>query len=110
MITFGKFRVVDLGDLTWNKEEALVCPTNKIGEAQVFIVSHHGLDSSNSPALVNAIHPKVALMDNGEKEGRHCRRPSTRLKSRRESWISGNHTIRPQAAKSIMRPTGLLRI
>ena len=69
VITYGKFRVVDLGDLTWNKEEALVCPVNKIGEAQVFIVSHHGLDISNSPALVNAIHPKVALMDNGEKKG-----------------------------------------
>ena len=69
MVTFGRFRLVDLGDLTWNKEQNLVCPVNKIGEAQVFIVSHHGLNISNSAALVNAIHPQVALMDNGEKKG-----------------------------------------
>jgi beta-lactamase superfamily II metal-dependent hydrolase len=69
VVTFGRFRLVDLGDLTWNKEQNLVCPVNKIGEAQVFIVSHHGLNISNSAALVNAIHPQVALMDNGEKKG-----------------------------------------
>jgi len=69
VIVFGRFRAIDLGDLTWNKEERLVCPVNELGEAQVFIVSHHGLNISNSPALVDAIHPKVALMDNGEKKG-----------------------------------------
>lgn len=33
VINFGKFRVVDLGDLTWNKELELVCPSNKLGKA-----------------------------------------------------------------------------
>jgi competence protein ComEC len=68
-IVFGKFRAVDLGDLTWNKEHDLMCPNNKIGEADVYIVSHHGQDISGSPALVDAVHPKVAIMDNGEKKG-----------------------------------------
>jgi competence protein ComEC len=66
---FGSFRLVDLGDLTWNKEKALVCPVNRLGKASVFVVSHHGLDLSNSPALVDALAPKVAVMDNGAKKG-----------------------------------------
>jgi len=68
-IVFGRFRAVDLGDLTWNKEHDLMCPNNKIGEADVYIVSHHGQDISGSAALVHAVHPKVAIMDNGEKKG-----------------------------------------
>lgn len=67
--TFGKFRMVDLGDLTWNKEKELMCPVNKLGKVDVFIVSHHGVDISNSPALVKAIAPRVAIMDNGAKKG-----------------------------------------
>jgi competence protein ComEC len=69
VITLGKFRVVDLGDLTWNKEQDLMCPTNKVGQADVYIVSHHGQDISGSAALVHALHPKVAIMDNGENKG-----------------------------------------
>ena len=51
VIGFGKFRVVDLGDLTWNKEHDLMCPNNKIGQTDVYIVSHHGQDISGSPVL-----------------------------------------------------------
>lgn len=69
VITYGKFRVVDLGDLTWQKELELVCPDNKLGKADLFVVSHHGLALSNSPALVHALEPKVAVMDNGAKKG-----------------------------------------
>lgn len=66
---FRSFRLVDLGDLTWNKEKALMCPVNRIGKADVFVVSHHGLNWSNSPALVDALGAKVAVMDNGAKKG-----------------------------------------
>ncbi len=69
VITFGNLRIVDLGDLTWNKELELVCPTNKLGHADIFIVSHHGLDLSNDPALVHALAPRVAIMDNGARKG-----------------------------------------
>lgn len=69
VITFGKLRIIDLGDLTWNKEVQLVCPDNKIGKADIFVVSHHGLDQSNSPALVHAIQARVAVMDNAANKG-----------------------------------------
>jgi hypothetical protein len=69
VITFGKLRILDLGDLTWNKERGLMCPVNKLGKVDVYIVSHHGLVNSGSPALVNAIAPRVAIMDNGPHKG-----------------------------------------
>jgi competence protein ComEC len=69
LITFGKLRIVDLGDLTWNKELELMCPDNKLGHADILVVSHHGLDWSNSPALVDALAPRVAIMDNGARKG-----------------------------------------
>jgi beta-lactamase superfamily II metal-dependent hydrolase len=69
LITYGKFRVVDLGDLIKEKELQLVCPNNLIGTEDLFVVSHHGFDQSNSKSLVDAIHPRVAIMDNGARKG-----------------------------------------
>lgn len=69
IITFGKLRIADLGDLTWAKERLLMCPVNKLGKVDIYIVSHHGFDRSSSPALVDAIAPRVAIMDNGGTKG-----------------------------------------
>ena len=69
VIQFGKLRIVDLGDLTWNKELELMCPNNRLGKADIYIASHHGIDQSNSPALVHALQPRVAIIDNGVKKG-----------------------------------------
>lgn len=69
LITFGKLRILDLGDLTWDKEMQLMCPVNKLGHVNILVVSHHGLYQSSSPALVDAIHPQIAVMDNGAKKG-----------------------------------------
>ncbi len=69
IITFGKLRIADLGDLTWAKERLLVCPVDKLGSVDVYIVSHHGMDRSSSPALVDALAPRVAIMDNGGHKG-----------------------------------------
>ena len=69
LITFGKLRILDLGDLTRDKEMQLVCPVNKLGQIDIYIVSHHGWYQSNSPAFVNGIAPRVDIMDNGAKKG-----------------------------------------
>jgi len=69
LITFGKFRALDLGDLLWNNELDLMCPNNPIGTIDLYMVSHHGLDQSGSPALVHALQPRVAIMQNGQRKG-----------------------------------------
>jgi competence protein ComEC len=68
-IIFGKLRILDLGDLTWDKEMQLMCPNNSLGHVDILIVSHHGWYQSSSPALVDAVHARVAIMDNGAKKG-----------------------------------------
>ena len=69
LITFGKFRMVDFGDLTWNKELGLVCPDNKLGTVDVYLSTHHGLNESNAPAMVDALKPRVAITNNGDTKG-----------------------------------------
>lgn len=69
VLTFGKLRILDLGDLTSDKEAQLVCPVNKLGQVDIFVVSHHGSVSSNSREFLNSIAPRVAIMDNGAAKG-----------------------------------------
>ncbi len=68
-ITFGNLKILDLGDLTWDKEMQLMCPMSKLGKVAIYIVSHHGSPNSGSPALVHGVEPRVAIMDNGAKKG-----------------------------------------
>jgi competence protein ComEC len=65
LVTYGKFRFLDLGDLTKAKEIAMVCPNNPIPPIDLYLVTHHGFNLSNSRAIVDAIHPRVAIMNNG---------------------------------------------
>jgi competence protein ComEC len=68
-IEFGKLKLLDLGDLTWDKERELMCPIDKLGPINIYIVSHHGWEQSSSPALIDEIRARVAIMDNGAKKG-----------------------------------------
>jgi beta-lactamase superfamily II metal-dependent hydrolase len=69
IVTFGRFRVAHLGDLTWNKEFDLMCPNNRVGTVDVWIVSHHGQPISNSEVLAHALRPRVAVLNNGTRKG-----------------------------------------
>jgi competence protein ComEC len=69
LLTYGSFSFLDLGDLTKRKEIELVCPVNRVGTVDLYLMNHHGLDQSNSRAFVGAIHPRVAIMDNGARKG-----------------------------------------
>ena len=69
LINFEKLKILDLGDLTKDKEMELVCPRNKLGMIDIYVVSHHGWYQSNSAPFLNATAPRVAIMDNGAKKG-----------------------------------------
>jgi len=69
VMNFGRLRLVDLGDLPWAKELELMCPVNKLGKANIYVATHHGLFLSGSTALVHGIAPRVAIMENSAKKG-----------------------------------------
>lgn len=69
LFTFGDFRFLDAGDMTWNVEHDLMTPMNRIGTLDVFKVTHHGLAQSNNPVMVKPLEPTVAIMTNGTTKG-----------------------------------------
>jgi len=68
LFTFGKFRMVDPGDLSWNKELELMCPNNPVGNVDLLMIGYHGADAANSPALIHSLGPRVTIMDNGPRK------------------------------------------
>jgi competence protein ComEC len=80
LLSFGRFKFFDGADLTWNIEDRLVCPKNLLGSIDVFQVDHHGTDPSSNPALIRALKPRVAIIDNGPRKGADAR-PFATLKS-----------------------------
>jgi competence protein ComEC len=68
-LTFGRFRLLHLGDLTLNKEFDLMCPSNRLGTVDLLVASHHGQAISNSDVLVHPLEPRVILINNGVRKG-----------------------------------------
>jgi competence protein ComEC len=66
IVEYGKFRFSDLGDLTPNKETALLCPENRVGQVDLFLADHHGGETSKA---IYGMAPRVAIMNNGPRKG-----------------------------------------
>lgn len=93
--SFGKFRFLCCGDLTWNVEARLVTPNNPIGQVDLFMVTHHGLPVSNNPALVLAIAPRVAVICNGPTKGAHANTLATlRQVKGLEAWYQLHRNVK----------------
>jgi len=87
LLTYGAFDVFAGGDLTWNVEHKLTCPRQLVSKVDLFLVNHHGLDSSNHPALVEALSPTVAIVNNGPRKGAEPRTMNLLLET------SGDHGV-----------------
>jgi competence protein ComEC len=69
VVEYGRFRYLDLADLTWNQEVELVCPNNLLGQIAVYRTSRHGGDYSGAQALVHSVRPRIAVMNNNPTKG-----------------------------------------
>jgi competence protein ComEC len=68
-IQFGRFRFLDLGDLTGPPLYALACPENMVGPVDVYLVAHHGGLDAADPATFAAFRPRVSIVNNGAVKG-----------------------------------------
>lgn len=79
LLTYGKFRYADFGDLTWNKSYRLFCPLNLVGTVDAYLITHHGISldlkatgvweyarSSATPPEVHGLRPRVAILSSEE--------------------------------------------
>jgi competence protein ComEC len=69
VIRYGKFRFLDLGDLTGQPLFDLACPKSLVGPVDAYLVAHHGGPDAYDPANFAAFQPRVAIMNNGLKKG-----------------------------------------
>lgn len=70
LLTYGKFKFLDLIDLDWEKEMELACPVNKLGQVSLYQTSRHGaFDGAGAAAFLGAIRPQVVVVNNGPRKG-----------------------------------------
>lgn len=79
VIGYGKFRFINLGDLTWNDSYRLFCPKNPIGKIDLYMVTHHGMSDAKevgeidwgrsccSPPELSGLSPRAAVESGGPK-------------------------------------------
>ena len=108
VVRYGSFRLVDLGDLTWNQEHALACPNNLVGTMTVFHTTRHGDPHSGAPQFVHAIRARVAVMNNGERKGGSPEYWQT-VHTAPGSRISGKSTVRRRAARTTIHRNSFSR-
>jgi competence protein ComEC len=69
VVRYGKFRFLDVGDLSGQPLFNLVCPNDLIGPVDVYLVAHHGGRDVADRATFAAFKPRVAIMNNGLTKG-----------------------------------------
>ena len=68
-VSYGAFRFVDLGDLNRNPLVRLACPANLVGEADLFLLPHHGNGDGVVPAFLDAINARAIVSNNSATKG-----------------------------------------
>ena len=69
LLQFGRFRFLDVGDLSGAPLFSLACPSDRLGPVDVYLVAHHGGADAADRAMFEAIRPRVAILNNGAVKG-----------------------------------------
>jgi hypothetical protein len=69
LLNYGKFRFLDVGDLSGEPLFNLVCPRNLVGRVDAYLVAHHGGADASDPATFAAFLPRVVMVNNALKKG-----------------------------------------
>jgi beta-lactamase superfamily II metal-dependent hydrolase len=69
VVRLGKFRFLDIGDLSGAPLFNLVCPKNVVGQVDAYLVAHHGGADAAEPATLEAFRPRVVMINNALKKG-----------------------------------------
>jgi competence protein ComEC len=69
LIRHGKFRYLNLGDLTGQPLFDVVCPKNLVGRVDAYSTAHHGGADAAEPATFAAFQPRVVMINNALKKG-----------------------------------------
>lgn len=69
LLEFGRFRFLDVGDLTGEPLAALVCPVNLIGPVDLYLLPHHGEEDGTFPATLDGFKPRTIVINNGSRKG-----------------------------------------
>ena len=85
-LQYGAFRFLDVGDLSGAPLFALTCPMNMIGQAEVYLIAHHGGNDGSDPSLFAAVKPLVAIFNNGVRKGAQPDTLSTVKKMAIDGW------------------------
>jgi beta-lactamase superfamily II metal-dependent hydrolase len=101
VISYGKVRIAAFGDLTWDREKDLFCPTDKVGKVDVYLATHHGTALSGSPAAVNSLQPVVAIVGNSARKGADVQRMKTIQDSPRLQGLWQLHTTTVPGATNV---------
>jgi len=57
-VKFGQFAYANFGDMPWNQELALLCPSNRVGTVDVLEAPGHGREPSTG---IYALAPRIAV-------------------------------------------------
>jgi beta-lactamase superfamily II metal-dependent hydrolase len=86
LLQFGKFRFLDVGDLTGAPLFALACPSDRLGPVDVYVVAHHGGADAADPSLFAAVKPRAAILNNGASKGGAAETLKTLHASGTDTW------------------------
>ncbi len=68
-VRYGRFTFLDVGDLSGPPLYALFCPRDLIGPVDVYLLPHHGGVEAGDRAVLGAVPPRVAVVNNGAVKG-----------------------------------------